>query len=517
MIERSKPLAAIDIGTNSIHLVIVSVNYANGRFKILDREKEIVRLGSGPSDMKSLSRSAMKRGVETLRRFKRIADATNTSVRAVATSAVREALNREDFIQQVRSETEINIEIISGAEEARLIYLGILQALPVFDKKILMVDIGGGSTEFLVGKKQKIYYDNSLKLGAIRLSERFFPGGITNAGSIKKCREYIKGTLSPVFRAVNEVAFETVVGSSGTIENIARMIQSEKNEELPPSINASTFTGDELYELVDRIVSAQDNKQRSKIKGLDQSRVDIITAGVLILEQIFEELDIEQMAVSEFALREGIIYDTVEKAQRKENVHNLHDIRYGSVIHLAESLMYEKKHSHHVAKLALSIFDQISRLHRLGEREREYLEAAALLHEIGLFLSHDQHHRHSYYLIRNAELLGFTEDEKEIIANIARYHRKSHPKEKHEGFRNLQENQQFIVMKLAAILRIADGLDRTHTSRITALQCRKYKKSWTFKLKRSDGKPVDIELWGANRKKNLFEEIFNRKLAFKLI
>jgi len=516
MAEHGRRLAAIDVGTNSIHLVIVNVNPATGRFRILDREKEMVRLGKGTADMQSLSRSAMDRGIETLRRYKRIADAAGAPVRAVATSAVREARNQRAFIRRARSETGIDVEIISGVEEARLIYLGVLQALPVFNKQILLVDIGGGSSEFLVARKRTIQYDNSLKLGSIRLTERFFRRGEVTKGSLTECREFIKGSLNPVSRAVERFDAGMAVGSSGTIQSIAMMIQRSKEGQVPCSMNAFVFTRKELRKITERVTGARSMAQRMKIPGLDPRRADIIVAGVLIMEQVFEELEIEQMVVSEFALREGIIYDTIEKQYRRQSYHSLRNIRYGSVLQLAQNLLYERHHSHHVAKLALRIFDQTRRIHGLGDAEREYLDAAAILHEIGLSLSHDNHHLHSYYLIRNAELLGYNENEKEIIANIARYHRKGHPKPKHDNYGRLSPADQMTVKKLASMLRIADGLDRTHSAAVADLRCRISGKSMNIGLKPSKTHPVDLEMWGANRKKELFEETFGRRVSISL-
>jgi len=516
MIRQRKPLAAIDLGTNSFHLLVVDVDPTKGRFKIIDRKKELVRLGSGSSDMKYLTQQAMSRGIEALKRFKRIADASRAPVRAVATSAVREALNQDVFIKRVKAETGITVEIVSGVEEARLIYLGVLQALPVYDKQILLIDIGGGSTEFLVGRERKILYDNSLKIGAMRLSERFFESSKTTTPAVKKCKELILGMMNPILRAIKETEYEIAIGTSGTILNIAHMISCGRKEEPLARLNNFTFTRDELFDITDRIVKAKDARDRLKIPGIDPKRVDIIVAGALILEQVFKELKIREMTVSEFALREGIVFDTIEKKHRKTHGHALNDIRYGSVLHLAENFGYEREHSHHVAHLSLRIFDETKRLHRLGDTEREYLEAAAILHEIGLSISHSQHHLHSYYLVRNAEMLGFTENEKEIIANIARYHRKSHPKDKHSGFQNLSAEERALVAQLASMLRIADGLDRTHASVIADLKGKVRKKSLQIRLKKKKGSPTDLELWGANRKKELFENTFKREVKFSI-
>ncbi|HTP13528.1 MAG TPA: Ppx/GppA phosphatase family protein [Bacteroidota bacterium] len=512
--NQKKKLAAIDVGTNSIHLIVAEVDLSNGQFKILDREKEVVRLGAGSTDMKYLSEGAMERGVHSLRRYKVIADSYDATIRAVATSAVREALNQGEFIRRVKTLTGITLETASGFEEARLIHLGALQALPIYRKKHLLVDIGGGSTEFLLGHQRKIIYNNSLKLGAVRLTQRFFPDQSYTKKQLRECREYVRGMLSPVRRAVRHEHYEVAAGTSGTILNLAGMIRLWREEEEDSSLNNYTFSREDLFDIVDAILEARDPKDRIEIDGLDPARADIIVAGAVILREVFEELNIKTMTVSEYALREGIILDTIEKLHRKRRSDHLHNLRYSNVRRLAETFHYEKKHARQVTTLALKLFDQTTSIHRMGTQEREYLEAAAVLHEVGLFVSHAQHHRHSYYLIRNSELLGYTENEKEIIANIARYHRKSHPKIKHEGFGRLSADDQRIVSKLAAILRIADGLDRTHSSAIRDMRCRVRGRRVNVNLQRLHNSPVELELWGAERKKDLFEKTLRARIRF---
>ncbi len=509
-------LAAIDIGTNSFHLIIAEVDTNTGKFNILGREKQTVRLGSGSTDMKFLSEEATQRGIDALKKFKALADSAGASVRAIATSAVREAKNQDQFIYRVLIETGIKVEVASGVEEARYIYLGILQSLPVFDKNILMIDIGGGSTEFLIGRSRDIAYDNSLKLGSSRLTQRFFDDGETQSKQLKACREYIKGFMQPVTREISKYKFETAIGSSGTILNLANMISFKKGGNADTRLNNFIFTRDELHETVNEILEAKTLKQRQKIPGLDPARADIITAGALILEQIFKELKIKEMTVSEFALREGIIFDTIEKQYIVKESDHLGNLRYASVMHIADNFRIEKEHSKHVTELALKIFDLTQKLHKLSRQEREYLEAASILHEVGAFVSHSQHHRHSYYLIRNAEMLGFTENEKEIIANIARYHRKSHPKAKHPDFVKLGEDEQVIIRKLAAILRVADGLDRSHTSSIKDITAELSDKKITFTISGEGESDLALEVWGAESKKQLFEEVFGVKAGFEV-
>lgn len=503
-------LAAIDVGTNSFHMVVVEVDPQTGAYTVLAREKERVRLGEGSGDMKHLSGAAMDRGIDALSRFRTIADRFDAQVSAVATSAVREAANKDTFIRRIARETGISLALVSGVEEARLVYLGVLQGLPVLKRKILLIDLGGGSTEFLIGKNRKVLYDNSLKIGAIRMTDRFFPGGATSAKSLREARRFIRGILTPVRREIRRHAVDLVVATSGTFVNFANIVRCADGAPPLDSYNAYEIGARDLARAVGRVLDAKRPADRLDIEGLDPSRSDIIAGGAVIIEQLVKELDIPAVTISEYALREGIIRDVAEQTIFHTGTPGLHDIRLSSVRHLADKLRSEKDHSEHVAMLALAVFDQTASLHRCGAYERELLEAAAILHEVGLFISHERHHQHSYYLIRNAELLGFREDEKEIIANIARYHRKSHPKIKHEDYARLPEPSRRIVRMLAALLRIADGFDRTHRQVVTGVKIIVRGKKTLIRPRLRKGMKAELEIWGANQKKNLFEEEFDR-------
>ncbi|MFN8005887.1 MAG: Ppx/GppA phosphatase family protein [Terriglobia bacterium] len=506
-------LAAIDIGTNSVHLVVVKIKDSQ-RFEIVTQDKEVVRLGSGSSDMKMLHPEAMTRGIETLRRFRQIAEISQAPIRAVATSAVREALNKDVFIRRASEEAGVVIQVISGFEEARLIYLGVLQTLPIFDKKILLIDIGGGSTEFLVGKEGEVIDAHSQKIGALRITNRFLAEDPIDPKSVKQCRQYVKAYLNPVVREVRRQGFELAVGSSGTVLNVAQMVQALRQE--PPTRHLSNFmfTRSELSEVLKMLIKADTLKKRQKIEGLDAGRMDIILGGAIILEQIFEEMKIESMTVSNFALREGVILDTMQK-NRQGTLHHLTDIRYKGVIHLAESCHYEREHAEQVNRLSQMLYDQLSGRLQLAESNREYLEAASLLHNVGFFISHSQHHRHSYYLIRNSEYLtGFTDREIEIIAQIARYHRKSNPKQKHEEFARLSSDDQKIVKRLAAILRIADPLNRTRANLVRNLQCETLGNTLLIHVEVIPGSDPSLEIFSAETRKDLLEELLGMTVEF---
>ncbi len=505
-------LAAIDIGTNSIHLVVAEER-PNHRFEVVEQEKETVRLGSGSRDMKNLQPSAMERAIRTLIRFRQIAEISGAQLRTVATSAVREALNQEVFLDRVWREAGLQVDVISGFEEARLIYLGTLQALPWYERKILLVDIGGGSTEFLIGQRGEALATNSLKLGAIRLTDHFFPEESLAPKSVSRCRQYVRAFLDPMVREFQACGFEDAAGSSGTIQSLARMIQSLRREEPATFLNNFAFGRRELDEIIHLLIKADTVKKRQKIEGLDPGRADIILGGAILLEQIFEAFQLDQLTVSGYALREGVIFDMINQAQQG-GLHHLSDIRCKGVIHLAEGCHYREEHSRQVANLALQLFDQLEGLHQLPEVSREYLEAASLLHDIGFFISHAQHHRHTYYIIRNSECLtGFSNREIEIIAQVARYHRKSAPKPKHTEFVRLNSTDQHIVKMLAAILRVADSMDRTHKSLIRTLHCQADSRELNILLETRNGETPPLEIYTAENRASLLEEMLQRRIC----
>jgi exopolyphosphatase/guanosine-5'-triphosphate,3'-diphosphate pyrophosphatase len=498
-------LAAIDVGTNSVHLLVARPT-RHHRFEVLASEKEVVRLGSGSSDMKELAHDAMDRGIGALTRFRRLATTWDADVIAVATSAVREAANAAVFLERARTEADVEVDVISGQEEARLIHLGVLQAVPVYDRQLLLVDIGGGSTEILVGLGESILVARSLKLGAIRLTERFFPGGKVTGGSVDACRKHVRAQLSTVVREVRRHGYEVAVGSSGTIGAIAQMAQAARGESTARTLSNVAFTRRDLKAVVASITGARNPRDRlAAVPGLDARRADIIVGGAILLEQVFGELGVDELVVSDFALREGLILDAIHKREGPSRDH-LTDIRRRSVVHLAHRLDPEPEHGDHTTALALQLFDCTAARHRLPATARELLEAAGLLHNVGLSISHDSHHKHSYYVIRNSEwLTGFTQHEVELIAQVARYHRKSAPKSKHPEFALLGPGDQQLVATLAGLLRVAIGLDRTHARAVRSVRCEVDGNELRLVLDVAPGTDASLERYVAEERKDLME------------
>ncbi len=515
-------VTAIDVGTNSFHAVIASVN-AKGVFTIFSRDKENVRLGESTSDMKYISPDAMQRGVAAMKRFAQMSAQAQAPVRAIGTSAMREALNRDEFVRKVQDETGISIEVVSGNEEARLIYLGVLQALPILDTKTLVIDIGGGSTETIVGLRGEMLYGHSAKLGAIRLTQRFFSEERLSTKAIKDCRDFIRGEWALVFRSIQVCGFDKAVASSGTAQTLASIALAQKNrlfdDDEGESLNGVTLSQSEILSAIEAVLQAKTSKKRMEIPGMDAKRADIIVGGALILEQAITRLGVRELTISDYALREGILLDYYQKQFDIERYHHLSRLRYESVKNLCDTCQIDKRHAEHVRNLAVQIFDELKThgLHSFSETDRELLEAASLLHDVGYHISSDQHHKHSYYIIRNSPLLGFTNDEEELIANIARYHRKSHPKPKHENFQRVPSAKRALVCLFAGILRIAEGLDRRRQSIIQHITIQKTPQGLVFELECKDCEDLpDIEIWSAERRISLLAEQLGKVITFRM-
>jgi exopolyphosphatase/guanosine-5'-triphosphate,3'-diphosphate pyrophosphatase len=321
-------------------------------------------------------------------------------------------------------------------------------------------------------------------------------------------------------REIQKLAPEIVIGSSGTIQSIASMIIADKGDPLPRSLNSFEFSDEALFNIRNILNGADTLKKRTKIPGLDLKRADIIVAGSIILQEIFKQFSINKMMVSDYALREGIIYDTIKKWEDKGDGigHALTNIRLKAINSLFNTFPYEKEHVEKVSRLSLKIFDDLLDLHCFTGDEREYLEAASMLHEVGFGISHSSHHKHSYYIIRNSEhMVGFNFEEIEIIALVARYHRKSSPKPKHLEFNTIPLEDQMTVRKLGGILRIADGLDRSHQGIVEDISCEMQNDLVIFKVKTRKGIDPHIDVWSAQQKRDLFEEVYNKKTVFILV
>jgi exopolyphosphatase/guanosine-5'-triphosphate,3'-diphosphate pyrophosphatase len=508
-------IAAIDVGSNSIHMVVAQVE-SDGRFRVLDRAKEMVRLGHRTLMSRRLSADAMHAGLRTLAAFRTLAERQGV-VRfyAVATSAVREARNGGDFVQRVRDEVGLRVKVIPGREEARLIFLGVRHAIDLRLTPALIVDVGGGSVELIFTENDRATSLHSLKLGVSRLSERFLDKDPPSGRDLAELEAFLAEELDPVLERTAKHAVARVIGTSGTMLNLISIAAHERGEPPDGHLNNFAVAADEIAR-VRRLVTKADRDERSRIKGLDGKRVDLIVPGACLADYILRRLGAQEMIACTWALREGVLLDFIARHRKGiEETELFADPRRRSVARFARHLGDAGTHPRHVARLALQLYDALAEDLELPEAAREWLEFAALLHDVGHHIGHKDHQRHSYYLITNGELLGFRREELEIIGLVARYHRKAVPKEADDGYAALSRAERRIVRALAAVLRVADGLDRSHYGVVCDLTV--LRRSGRLLLQvHTAGDDSELELWEARRRADLLEEILGLDVDFQV-
>jgi exopolyphosphatase/guanosine-5'-triphosphate,3'-diphosphate pyrophosphatase len=519
-------LAAIDVGSNSIHMLVAQVDASSGAggngsdrpaiggLTTLWRAKEMVGLGRLSFPSHRLSRIAMDRAVAALSRF--LVEARRyqcEEVIAVATSAVREADNGGEFIQRVRRELGVHVRVVSARDEARLIYLGARHAMDLKGGPHLILDIGGGSVEFVVATQQRPLLLESRKLGSARMTAKFLKSDPVAPEEVRALLRHYDVELSDVLNQVQTFSLERIIGTSGTIENLAalcRLTDTEADgerestpageEELPPLRRAA------LDRLVERLLKSR-AAERVAMPGLDQKRQDQIVAGAVLAAEIMRRLDARQLEVCRSALREGLLVDHLARHWPEVQIRReIADPRRRSVLDLGRRCHWQREHCEQVARLCLRLFDQLKRVHKLGRAARELIEYGALLHDVGAMIGPQSHHKHSLYLILNGGLQGFEAWEIAVIANIARYHRKAMPSRSHPEFGKLSKAHRRIVEVGASLLRIADGLDRTNGSVVESLRCRAARQILEVTIEaRGD---AELEVWSARARADMFERLF---------
>ena len=509
--EPTKRIAAIDLGTNSFHAVLVDI-YPDGSFRTVNKLKEMVSLAEkGLEDR--LSREAMDRGLEALKRIKFLCDSHNVeNILAFATSAIREAENGGDFIKEVGEDIGIRVRAISGKMEAEMIGLAIMHSIVLNEEMVLMADIGGGSVEFIIGNDKEFIYYNSLKLGVARMAAAFVESDPITEKDIKKLQDHFKKELSEIIKLAKKHKVKTIIGSSGTMENIGEMVASRKSLTAERSLNELEFSTNDFNDLYSDFIKL-DRKQRKKEKDLDEKRIDIINPGMVLVKFLIEKLDLENIKISEGALREGMILNYIENKKEQLNldlVANFKDPRRRSIYELLRKTNWAEAHSRHVTNFSLQFFDEFREELDLKESDRELLEYASLMHDIGYYISYRKHHKHALYLIKYSDLLGFKEDEINIMANVSRYHRKSTPHKRHKPYKQLSKKLRKRVKKLSAILRVADGLDRSHYQNVQKLEINN--KEETIELLITTHSDPELEIWGTLRKGDLLEKLTGKKL-----
>jgi exopolyphosphatase/guanosine-5'-triphosphate,3'-diphosphate pyrophosphatase len=507
-------IAAIDIGTNSLHMIVVRVR-PDLSFEIIDREKEMVRLGAGGLDGRALTPEVMHAALQVLSKFRRLAESHRVDrIIAVATSAVREAENGGEFLHAVTQQTGIRARVITGTEEARLIHLAAVYGVGSASEATVVVDIGGGSVEITRGVGSNVDIGRSFKLGVIRLTERFVKSDPLVPRDERKLVKHIDAEAGEFLDEIAHAGIDRVIGTSGTILSLGGIATGLQGRSTGPMLRNRRVSAKALRRAKKQLVELSLDK-RLRVPGLEPRRADLSVAGAVLLDAIVRRLGAEDITLCDMSLREGLVLDYIAR-HRKEiaQADRYPDIRRRSVVELAERCNYWPEHATQVARLAMAIFEETRAVHGLTDREREWLEYAALLHDIGVHISYEGHHKHSYYLIKNGDLRGFEPEEVDAMALVARYHRRATPKNRHEEYAHLPRKRRQTVRTLAAILRLAESLDRSHSQSLSGVELHDRGEDALLQIRTSGD--AELELWAAARHAAPFERMIGKPLRVEI-
>ncbi|HEX4129834.1 MAG TPA: Ppx/GppA phosphatase family protein [Pirellulales bacterium] len=504
--ELSHRLAAIDIGTNSLRLIIAESMRA-GNYRILDEEKVTTRLGKGLGETGRLNPEAVEQSLEALRSMKQIAEGFQVSeLRVIATCAVREATDGPEFVRRARDEIGLEVEVISGYREAHLAFLSVMRNFNLEGKNVVVADIGGGSTELVFASGNIIEAVCPTPLGAVRMTERFDSAGALDAGPFQAMLDGIDRELR---RNTKHVLLEphVLIGSGGTFTTLAEMILATRGQTGLP-LRGAEVTRAEVRHLLDRLRKLPADARRG-MPGLSVDRADIILAGVAIVDRIMHHFDLNRALIHDRGVRDGLLLTMLEHAPHVEP--ETASDRDAAVERFARNCSVDLPHARHVTRLAGQMFSQLIEFGRLNVNDRPLLEAAARLQDVGYLIDYEKHHKHSYYLILNSRLAGFQPHELELVANIARYHRGAEPKKKHENFCQLSSDDRARVRKLAAILRLAGGLDRANTQQVQDVSIEA--RDGEVRMHVIAPQKPEVDLWSAHKRAAPFERAFDAKLS----
>jgi exopolyphosphatase/guanosine-5'-triphosphate,3'-diphosphate pyrophosphatase len=503
--------AVIDVGSNALRCQVAVVDHPK-HYRVLEQERQPVRLGHDVFQTGKLNPQTIDAALKVLGDFKKVSDRFRVkAIRAVGTSALREASDSRAFIKRA-ARIGVPLEILSEQEEARLISLGIMSGLRFHLPLGLFLDIGGGSVELSVANTTNTFCLFSLPLGSVRLTEKYIANDPPRRKEVKQIQEFVQAQLKPVVRRLQREKFTMAFGSAGTITALA-----ETDTRVTGYVNRAgsliVLRRQRLKGLLEILMNEPAVERAAMISG-DPKRADIIVAGGLVLHEIMSEVGLDYLFVSHRGLRDGLMVDLLQRHYSETGPWHPDADRTESLDQVCQKYLYDASHAHHVSQLALNLFYQLQDLHRLPDKYSSVLNAAALLHDIGLFIAGPKHHKHSYYLIKSSGMKSFNKLDLELVANTARYHRKAHPSPKHLGFSQLSPANQDVVRKLSALLRVADALDFRREQRVEAVSCAVGKnKSLTITAIAQAN--VSDEIDRALKKGKLIEEVFNLKLSLK--
>jgi exopolyphosphatase/guanosine-5'-triphosphate,3'-diphosphate pyrophosphatase len=496
-------LAAIDIGTNAIRLVISDVD-AKLSTRTIQSFREPVRLGQEVFTEGRISEQTITRAVEAFSRFRaRIDENAVSHVKAVATSAVREAQNSEIFLDRVLQSSRIEIEVISAQEEARLIHLAVARTVDFKNRVAMLVDIGGGSVEITIATDKRILLAESYKMGSVRLLEILDEHTLGEARFNRMVVEYVDATYRRMRKAIGKQKIELCVGTGGSSECMGelRQLLYDKN-------SSQKITADELSRLVTHLESMTTEERVERLQ-LRPDRADVIVPAAIVLNAMVERTKVSEVVIPGVGLKDGVLLDLAKDVFSGPLLPE--DQIIDSAMQLGRKFNFDEEHATVVARFAIAIYDATASLHNLGGQTRLLLEVASLLHDIGYFLNLSGHHKHTYYLLTASPILGLSTAQMAVVANTARYHRKSFPKPQHEPYRTLPSKDRITVSKLAGILRLADAIDYEHGGKVSDIDVDLSKNTLTLRL-RGEG-DLMLEKWALTKKASLFESVLPAKVS----
>ena len=496
-------ISAIDVGSNAMRMVVGEVDDA-WRVNTIENIRLPVRLGQDVFSKGYLEEKTIQQTEEAFLRFKHVAESFNIHrLRAVATSAAREARNSDLLLDRVFRTSGIEIEIIDGDEEARLIHSAVAHVLDLTNKRTLLIDIGGGSIEVTLSTGRNIISTDSYNLGTVRLLEKLNGKSKSTHPFGKLVREYAEAARYHLEQDLGDEKIQICAGTGGNVEEIGRLRQK-----LFKADSDRFVTLEELEKLIEHLDSMTYEERMRKLK-LRPDRADVILPASIVLHLIASEAGVKQIAIPNVGLKDGILLDIAEdlskslRPQRREQV-------WESALHMGRKYQFDEKHARLTAKLAARLFEQSKPLHNLNGSNLLLLEIGALLHDIGHFVNTVDHDKHGYYLLNNHHLIGLTLREQNIVANLVRYHRKQSPSTDDENVKLLPQKDRLIVIKLCALLRLADSIDISHTGYITDVSLRETKSGWRMKI--SGKSDLMLENWAFEKRKSLFQEVFGVNL-----
>jgi exopolyphosphatase / guanosine-5'-triphosphate,3'-diphosphate pyrophosphatase len=498
----TRRIAAIDIGSNSVRQIVADVT-PDGGITVVDEMKAAPRLGAELDVTGVLGTTAMERAAEAVGRMATLARQLGAArIEALATSAVRDAANGDEFVARVRQEAGLELRIIDGEGEARLSWLSALAHFEVGVGRTVVMDIGGGSLELALAADGVLDDLVSLPFGALRLTERYLRTGSTPK-AVDKLRRAVRDELRNVLPR-RDWRGAQLIGSGGTFTNLASIHLGRRGMLVARNVHATAVPRVDVEHILDALASMP-AEERARVPGLNPERADIIVAGIAVAAEVMARMEARDIHVSRYGIREGLL---LEIARVTPTVADPGEARERSVREFAERCHYEEGHARQVQRLALRLFDAFGARIGCTPDERQTLSDAALLHDVGYHINYDRHHKHSYHLILHAELLGITPAEQVVIANVARYHRGAPPKKKHRNFSGLDKELRDRILRLSALLRVADGFDRGHVGAVGELGVRFLKRAIRITPRPAGGAtPLRLELWGAHRKSQLLAEL----------